>query len=88
MAKKGKVIAPHWREFARADRDAFNQPVEQPIVYHFDDAGNYDAYVQPSSFHPDLWEVWVGRPGRLVDDKVASQKEAMELAEQILGGEQ
>ena len=55
-----------------------------PEIYHFDEDGNYDARIRLT---PDgTWEVWVGKPGVLVDDKVESEQEAKKLAEQVLYG--
>ena len=87
MAKKGKVVAPHWQEFSKKWQDPQNNPITIPEINHFDENSNYDAIVKPNLSNLLLWEVWIGRPARLVDDKIASKEEAIALAEQILGGE-
>lgn len=84
---KGRKRASHWREYAREQRLSSGGTRNLPIVYHYDGEGNYDAYVQPNPSNFDLWETWIGRPGTLVDDKIATKEEAIALAEQILGGE-
>jgi hypothetical protein len=86
MTKEG-TTTPHWKEFPKKWRDSNNNPIDIPVIYHFDGSGNYDAFVQPNLNNLALWEVWIDCPSRLVDDKVASKEEAIALAEQILGGE-
>lgn len=82
-----KKSTPYWKEFPKQWHNANGNPITVPEIMHFDEDGNFDAHVQPSMYNMDLWEVWIGRPGRLIDDKVASKEEAIALAEQILGGE-
>jgi len=84
---KGRKRAPHWREHTREQKLTSGGTLNIPIIYHYDEKGNYDAYVQPNLSNLDLWETWIGRPGNLIDDKIASKEEAITLAEQILGGE-
>jgi len=84
---EGRKKAPHWREYPRERKLSSGGTLNIPIIYHYDEDGNYDAYVQPNLSNLDLWEAWIGRPSQLIDSKIATKEEAIALTEQILGGE-